>query len=207
MNEQQEPPQSEPPPQAGPPEAESQPGARTEATQTATQPPPGEPPPGGPAAAWGAPPPPPRPRGWSTRYALVTAAIAVVLAAATGVIVYLVTDAHVDDRGGAPTRVFPKAPGDMRVGPMPGGPRNGAQHGEFQNGEVTAISDESITVKSDDGYSKTYAIDSDTTQTDGIQKGDDVMVVATSGDKSTATVISEAGKGVQFPGRGNRPGG
>jgi len=97
----------------------------------------------------------------------------------------------------------------------------GALHGEFvtsngsggyattlvQNGEVTAISDTSITAKSADGFTKTYAIDADTVKS-AVETGDQVMVVATtSGDTATAESISE-GDVMGGPGaRGGMPGG
>jgi len=70
----------------------------------------------------------------------------------------------------------------------------------LQNGDVTAISDSSVTVKSDDGYTHTYTIDSDTVVGNGsaelssIATGDEVTVIATeSGDTATVDTISEAG--------------
>ena len=75
----------------------------------------------------------------------------------------------------------------------------GALHGEFttrapggtgfqtmamQNGEVTAVSATSITVKSEDGYSRTYAVNDDTLVNAGndgiadVSTGDDVRVMA-----------------------------
>ena len=80
----------------------------------------------------------------------------------------------------------------------PGGPGlRGAVHGEFvvpdgtgwktvamQRGEVTSVSSTAITVKSKDGYTKTYVVTADTmvnAARDGIgsiKKGEDVAVVA-----------------------------
>lgn len=98
--------------------------------------------------------------------------------------------------------------GGFRFGPW-GGP-GGALHGEFvvpksgggyqtvdtQQGKVTAVSKDSITVRSDDGFTKTYAVSGDTmvnADRDGIgavKNGDDVAVSATvSGNKATATDI------------------
>jgi hypothetical protein len=86
-----------------------------------------------------------------------------------------------------------------------GGPMGGfdqAQHGEFQVGEATALSDDSITVKSQDGYEHTYAITSDTQKSDNVAKGAQVTVIATTKDgKSTASSILELGN---FGNRGNR---
>jgi hypothetical protein len=90
-----------------------------------------------------------------------------------------------------------------------GGPFGESDHGEFQNGEVTELSDTSITVESDDGYTRTYVIDSDTVQADDVEQGDDVMVVATTSedDEATATVISEQGQGMMPPRRDGQDGG
>ncbi|MFL6075008.1 MAG: hypothetical protein ACJ73S_16540 [Mycobacteriales bacterium] len=116
----------------------------------------------------------------------------------------------------SPTESAKAAPGGPH-GHLGGGPRfapwggpGGALHGEFvvpksgggyqtvdtQHGKVTAVSKDSITVRSDDGYSKSYAVTSDTmvnADRDGIsavKNGDDVAVTATvSGGKATATTI------------------
>jgi hypothetical protein len=65
---------------------------------------------------------------------------------------------------------------------------------------VTAVSDTAITARSDDGYTHTYTIDSDTvvgngsTDLSSIETGDDVTIVATvSGDTATADSLTEAG--------------
>jgi hypothetical protein len=98
---------------------------------------------------------------------------------------------------------------------MAGGPGNGGrmmggfgdtQHGEFQTGEVTAVSDDSITVKSEDDYEQTYVIDSDTQQVDGIETGDTVTVIAsTENNTTTAASILEFGT-MPNGGQGNRNG-
>jgi len=79
------------------------------------------------------------------------------------------------------------------VVPKPGG---GYQTVEFQNGKVTAVSSTSITLRSADGYSRTYQVTSSTmvnAQRDGIgsiKDGNQVEVVATvSGSTTTATRI------------------
>ena len=118
----------------------------------------------------------------------------------------------------APSR-GPGAPGrpgrmpDFR-GKLPFGPGGfgGALHGEYtttkpgggyqtidvQHGQVTAVSTGSITVKSDDGFSKSYTVTASTlvdAQRDGIgsvKVGDDVSVQATvSGSTATATDITD----------------
>ncbi len=110
-------------------------------------------------------------------------------------------------------------PGDPPDLPGMGGPRmklfgigGPALHGEFvvkkdgggyqtiatQNGQVTAVSKDSITVKSEDGYSRTYAVTADTlvnAARDGIanvKNGNTVMVMATVTDgKATALSIND----------------
>lgn len=99
--------------------------------------------------------------------------------------------------------------GQSSQGGGPGGLMSEALHGEYvvsdgngsytteilQNGEVTAISDTSITAKSEDGYTKTYTIDSDTTSDlSSIETGDDVTITATvSGDTATVETVVEEG--------------
>jgi hypothetical protein len=138
------------------------------------------------------------------RRTVIAAAVAVGIAAAGGVAIYAASGSGADQIG--------RGPGGLRVnGPVVGGPMADVEHGEFQNGEVTAISDDSVTAKSDDGYTRTYVIDSDTVLGDGIEKGDDVTIVATTdgdktGDRATATVISEQGQGMMPGRRDGQPG-
>jgi hypothetical protein len=185
MNDEQQRPQQ-------PTQSEPQPEPTQQAAPAAEQPPPTSPP-----AGWGAPPPAPAkaPR-WSVRHTIIAAAIAVLAAAAAGGTVYAVRDTSAEGQGGL--QEGPREPGEVRVGPMQGGgPMGEVEHGEFQRGEVTAISEDSITVESDDGYTGTYVIDSETVLADGIDKGDDVMITATTGegDEATATMIAEPGDG------------
>jgi hypothetical protein len=190
------PPASEPPrtqtPQEGVPQSGEGPAA---------PPPPNEPPPAG----WGAPPPPPAKGRWSVRRTIIAVAVAVGIAAAGGVAIYAASGSTDDQAGPG------GGPGIVRGnGPViSGGPLGDTGHGEFQNGEVTEISDDSITAKSEDGYTRTYVIDSDTEMTDGIEKGDDVMIVATTSeddDTATAVMIGEQGQGM-MPRRDGQDGG
>ena len=94
----------------------------------------------------------------------------------------------------------------------PGGGMFGALHGQFvvpksgggyqtvdvQSGQVTSVSTTSITLKSSDGYTKTYVVASSTmvdAQRDGIgsvKAGNQVSVVATvSGSTATATNVAD----------------
>jgi hypothetical protein len=115
----------------------------------------------------------------------------------------------------APNQTDPPKPGQ---GPGGGGRHGelgmmgGALHGEFtvekegggyqtvatQNGDVTAVSKDAITVKSADGYSKEYVVTADTlvnATRDGIgsiKTGNKVTVSAVVADgKATATSISD----------------
>jgi hypothetical protein len=81
------------------------------------------------------------------------------------------------------------------VVPKSGG---GYQTVDVQNGQVTAVSTTSITLKSADGYSKSYAVGASTivdAQRDGIgsvKVGNKVMLLATvSGGTATATSITD----------------
>lgn len=106
--------------------------------------------------------------------------------------------------GGGPGRGFGGFKGEFGLG--------GALHGEFvvqkdgggyqtvavQRGEVTAVSKDSLTVKSADGYSRTYALTSDTmvnAARDGIgdvKTGNTVNVSAIVTDgKATATRVND----------------
>lgn len=93
------------------------------------------------------------------------------------------------------------------VVPQPDG--SGYQTVHMQRGEVTAVSASSITVTSEDGYSKTYVVDSTTeVNRDGaiadIAVGATVMVVGVAGDDSvTATrIVDEAA----MPAKGDHDG-
>jgi hypothetical protein len=167
-----------------------------------------------PPAEWGAPPPPPptEPKSrWTAKKTIIAVVVAVGIAGAGGAAIYAASGS-VDNQAGGPG-------GGRGGGPMVmGGPLGGmseTQHGEFQTGDVTAISDDSITLKSEDGYEKTYTIDGDTQKSDGIAKGDEVTVVATTENgTTTAESILEFdamsrrdGKGGPPPGGGKAPGG
>ncbi|TCC07347.1 hypothetical protein [Kribbella soli] len=117
----------------------------------------------------------------------------------------------------------PSTPGQQKPG-EPGGPGKGgfgprgefglggALHGEFvvpkdgggyqtvatQRGEVTAVSKESITVKSADGYSRTYTLTEDTLVNaardgiDDVKTGNTVTVTAVVTDgKATASSVND----------------
>ena len=161
-------------------------------------------PPTGPAE-WGAPPPPaaPRPK-WTAKRIVIAAVVAVGIAAAGGAAIYAASGSVDNSQGGGPGGEG-GGPGGGRM--VMGGPMTDMQHGEFQTGDVTAISDDSITVKSEDGYEETYVINDDTQVADGIEQGDEVTVIATTeSDKATASSVIEFGT-MPGGGQGNRQNG
>lgn len=157
---------------------------------------------------WGAPQPASEPAeqssgrpAWTAKKTVAAVAIAVAIAGAGGVAIYAASGTNQQTGAGG------MGPGGMGGAPPDGGGgmRGGlgfgtATHGEFQSGEVTALSDSSIEVKSTDGYTKTYVIDAETVA-EGVEKGDAVTVIATTEDgKSVASSVVEPGQ------RGQRDG-
>lgn len=165
---------------------------------------------------WGEDPPPradaPGPR-WSGRKTLVAVAIAVGIAAVGGGVIYAASNSEAAQMMGGPRGYG--GPGGLRIMGGPG-PFGDTAHGEFQTGEVTAVADDSVTVKSADGFSQTYRLDDNTEvngakgDTDSLAVGDKVMVVAQ--DEVAKTVVegdfhADGGKRVGGPGQpGQRPG-
>jgi hypothetical protein len=178
---------------------------------------------GAPATSeWGAQQPPvagstqqPKNR-WSPKKVVLAAAIAVGIAGAGTVAVYAASGSDSSSSAQQGPGGMGGGPGGGSGGPGGAGMMSQALHGEYvvsdgnggyttellQNGEVTAVSDTSVTAKSDDGYTKTYTIDSDTVVGNGsadlssIETGDDVTIVASvSGDTATAESLAEAGTG------------
>lgn len=146
---------------------------------------------------WGAPTD--HPPTWSTRTTLAAVGIAAALAAVGGVVVYASTGAGHD--GG---------PGHQGGPPGWGGPggsertvhgANVVSDGEggfttelTQTGDITAATATSITVRSADGFSQTYLLDTDTRKpAQGLNNGDQVSVRATQrGGAATATAVLPA---------------
>ncbi|SMD17580.1 hypothetical protein [Lentzea albidocapillata] len=132
---------------------------------------------------------------WTVKKTVAAVAIAVAIAGAGGVAIYAASGTNQQTGAGG------MGPGGM--GGMRGGFGLGTgttTHGEFQTGEVTAISDSSVEVKSTDGYTKAYVIDADTVA-EGVEKGDTVTVIATTEDgRSVASSVVEPGQ------RGQRDG-
>jgi len=106
--------------------------------------------------------------------------------------------------GGAPG---PRGPfGRIRGGPGPGfgGGPGGAIHGEYvqpdgsggyrtvdqQVGDVTSVSSSSITLKSADGFSKTYSVDQNTV----VNAGRDGIASVKSGDKVSVNAVVANGQ-------------
>jgi hypothetical protein len=150
---------------------------------------------------WGEEPPPQAAApgsGWNGRKTLAAVAIAVGIAAVGGGVIYAASNSEAarSGMGGPGGYGMRGGPGMMIVG----SPFGETSHGEFQNGEVTEVSDSSITVKSGDGFSGTYKIDADTQVNGGqgalddIAAGDTVTVVAATaedGGEATADTIME----------------
>ena len=110
---------------------------------------------------------------------------------------------------GAPDQHGPRGPGGpggrFKGGPGPGmgGPR-GAIHGEFvqpdgnggyrtvdmQVGDVTSVSSDSISVKSADGFAKTYSVDENTV----VNSGRDGIANVKNGDKVAVNGVVTNGK-------------
>lgn len=158
--------------------------------------------------AWGTPAP--ESAHWSRNKTLAAAGIALVLAGGGAAVIHAASGTS-----GAGGPGGPGGPGF--AGPPPGfgapnGSPNGpagsadALHGVFvvsdghggftteltQTGTVTAITDTSITARSDDGFSQTYVIDADTRDgRSAVQAGDRATIRAVQrGGTSAATVIS-----------------
>jgi hypothetical protein len=164
---------------------------------------------------WGAPEPTPPRWGWRETAAAV--AVAAVIAALGGAAVYAATAGN--SHTFAPHQAFgpdggmpgghggPGGPGGQRGatgGPGPAAMDATSLHGEFvesdgaghyttvltQTGTVTAISPTSITVRSEDGYSQTYAIPSTAGNAGAPFAVDDQVVVRGTRNGQTATVTN-----------------
>ena len=156
-----------------------------------------------PEQTWGAPAPEPATPHWSIKKTLAAVGIAAVLAAGGAVVIHAASGG-----GGTEGRGGPGFGGGQGFGGGgPGGARLPASlHGEFvvsdghggftteltQTGTVTDISDTSITARSQDGYTQTYVITTDTRQgRTPVHAGDPAAIRAVAGNgTNTATVIS-----------------
>ncbi|BBZ36730.1 hypothetical protein [Mycolicibacterium confluentis] len=147
---------------------------------------------------------------WSTNRTLGAVGIAVALAAAGAAVIYAANTG-----GAAAGPGFGPPGGPPGAGPGfggPGGPGSRdadlptALHGQFvvsdgkgtfttqltQTGTVTDISDTSITARSEDGFTQTYVINTETRQSrDGVRTGQTATIRAvTQNGSNTATAIS-----------------
>jgi hypothetical protein len=166
-----------------------------------------ETPPQQPAQGWGAPQQPKPPQRWSAKKTVAAVAIAIGVAGAGGAVVYAARGSSDSSAQGGQMG----GPGGQMGGQGGAGSLMSALHGEYvvsdgnggyttelmQTGKVTAISATSLTAASDDGFTKTYTIGSDTAVGNNagissIATGDTVTVVATtSGNTATAESVSE----------------
>jgi hypothetical protein len=118
-------------------------------------------------------------------------------------------DDLLNDQGGSDVGGPPDQGQASAVGPVD------ALHGTFivlqdgsyvtthmQTGAVTAVDSSSISVKSDDGYAKTYVISSDTETADSVTTGTTVTVMATESDGTLTATSIMTGSGDQ---RGGAP--
>jgi hypothetical protein len=142
------------------------------------------------------------------RETAVAVGVAAVIAGLGGAAIYAATEGNSHSMGGAHQSFGggPGGPGGQRSGQM-GGPGTfgpPSLHGEFvvpdgsggytteltQTGTVTAISPDSITVRSEDGFSQTYAVPQPAQTPFAID--DQVVVHATrTGQTATATNIGK----------------
>ncbi|MCX2931995.1 hypothetical protein ORI20_17070 [Mycobacterium sp. CVI_P3] len=148
--------------------------------------------------AWGSPTD--HPKTWSTRTTLAAVGIAAALAATGGVVVYAATGGGSGQghTGGPPGWGGPGGPGGFQR-TLHG--ENVVADGEggfstelTQTGAVTAASDTSVTVRSQDGYSRTYVLDTGTRKPPRpMQTGEQVSVRATEQDGTAmATAVMPA---------------
>jgi hypothetical protein len=164
---------------------------------------------------WGAPPA--EPAHWSRNKTLAAVGIAAVLAGCGAAVIYASDTGSSGSGFGGPGG----GPGGWgqggQGGPDGGGPggQGGGQgatadslHGEFvvsdghggytteltQTGKVTDISNTAVTARSDDGFTRTYLINTDTRQGRApVQTGDTATIRAVTADgNTTATAITPA---------------
>ncbi|WP_179471282.1 DUF4249 domain-containing protein [Mycolicibacterium vinylchloridicum] len=151
-----------------------------------------------PQPVWGSPTD--HPKSWSTRTTAAAVGIAAALAAVGGVVVYAATGGGEGQghAGGPPGWGGPGGPGGFERtlhGQSVVSDGEGGFSTELtQTGNVTATSDTSVTVHSQDGFSQTYRLDADTRKPpQPLQTGEQVSVRATQqGGVATATTVMPA---------------
>jgi hypothetical protein len=144
---------------------------------------------------WGAP----QPRRWSTRQTISAVGVAAVIAALGGAAIYAGTggsNAAGPGRWGGPGG--PGGPGGMRPaatlhGEFVVADGNGGYQTELtQTGQLTAVSDASITAKSSDGFTQTYTLGAGAAK-DKVAVNDTVAIHATKiNGTATATSVEES---------------
>jgi hypothetical protein len=158
---------------------------------------------------WGAPAE--GPAHWSRNKTLAAVGIAVVLAAGGAAVIYAVDGGHSGGGHGWPGGGPGGPDGFGGPGGFGGGPGGAAGladslHGEFvvpdghggfttevtQTGTITAVSDGSITARSEDGFTQTYVINADTRRGGApLATGDNATIrAAKTGGTTTATAIN-----------------
>jgi hypothetical protein len=160
---------------------------------------------------WGAPDP--SPRRWGVRETAVAVGVAAVIAGLGGAAIYAATEGNSHSMGGGAHQPFgggPGGPGGQHSGQMgASGPEPISLHGEFvvpdgsggytteltQTGTVTAISPSAISVRSEDGFSQTYAIPQAASNAQAPVAIDDQVTVRAirTGQTATVSTIGPAG--------------
>lgn len=158
---------------------------------------------------WGAPQPGPK---WTSRNTLAAVGIAAVIAAFGGAAIYAATGGHSNAMGPGGFGPGPRGH-DAQLSAM--GPAD-ALHGEFvvaqnggyttelvQIGVVTAVSETSITAKSEDGFTQTYTLSPNGRSANNDLAVDDTVTVRATktGGAVTATMVTES----DDPGPGSPP--
>jgi hypothetical protein len=157
---------------------------------------------------WGAPQA--QPAHCSLKKTLAAVGVALVLAGAGTAVIYAASGTTSNTGFGGPPGGMGGAPGGPGGGGFGGGGFGGGMpdslHGEFvvadgrggyateltQTGVVTDVSDSSITARSEDGFTQTYVISTETRQgRTEVKAGDTATIRGVVGDgTNTATVIS-----------------
>ncbi|GGS31741.1 hypothetical protein [Actinokineospora fastidiosa] len=171
-------------------------------TETPADPQPVEP-------TWGAAPE--EPRRWNWRKTAVAAAVAVGIAAAGGAAVWAASTAagEHDGRGGGPMIRMAGPMGDVAA--LHGETVMKNDDGEYytqltQTGEILEITDDAVTARSEDGFTRTYVITGDTI-VQSAEVGDKAMIVAVlEGDTATAESVVDVAE-MKPPGGVHRGGG
>ena len=151
---------------------------------------------------WGAPQPEPRRWGW--RESAGAMAVAAIIAALGGAAIYAATEGT-SHPFGASHQAGPQVGMHGAMGaPGQGESAPPSLHGEFvvtdgnggyrteltQTGTVTAVSPTSITVRSADGYTQTYAVPNTASNTSAPFATDEQVVVHATRNGQTATVTN-----------------